>query len=119
MQLVDFGFGLFDLGDEVFLIVEEYFLNRIKKVDNQKAHVGHSFLTASTAMPGVASMSLGSRYWAPSTTLWAFVGQEPADERRERLDEGQEDDGVEDVEQRMGVGDLVGDAVAVMAISSW
>ena len=39
-----------------------------------------------------------------------LVGQEPADERRERLDEGQEDDGVEDVEQRMGVGDLVGDA---------
>ena len=70
-------------------------------------------------MPGVASMSLGSRYWAPSDGLVGLVGQEPADKRREQLDEGQENDGVEDVEQRMGVGDLVGDARRVMAINSW
>ena len=110
VQLVDFGFGLFDLGDEVFLVVEEYFLNRIKKVDDQKAHVGTFVFDRFHSDAGGGFDELGIKILGPFDDLMGLVGQEPADERRERLDEGQEDDGVEDVEQRMGVGDLVGDA---------
>lgn len=76
-------------------------------------------MTASHSDAGGGFDELGIKILGPFDDLMGLVGQEPADERRERLDEGQEDDGVEDVEQRMGVGDLVAMPVAVMAISSW
>lgn len=119
MQLVDFGFGLFDLGDEVFLVVEEYFLNRIKKVDGQKAHIGTFVLTASTAMPGVASMSLGSRYWAPSTTLWALSGRSLRMSAANGLTKGRKMRVLKTLNNVWALAIWWAMPVAVMAISSW
>jgi len=79
-------------------------------MDSQKAHVGAFVLDRFHGDAGGGLDELGIEILGPFDGLVGLVGQEPADKRREQLDEGQENDGVEDVEQRMGVGDLVGDA---------
>ena len=111
VQMVELGFGFFDVGDEFLPVAEEHFLYGVKQMDGDEAHVGAFVLDRFHGDAGSGLDELGIEILGPFHGLVGLVGQDFADKRRKRLDEGQEDACVEDVEQRVGVGNLVPDAV--------